>query len=206
MNHHPTNTDSHMNLAAECARLLPYRVRPDVYDVDTRDGLALMNLYAYHPDAHGSPCGVKTWASRKPQVILSDRSRVEWSPKDAVAAMLQGAEPSRSVLEAVAIRFTAREVIRRAKAGHSQAADRFALVAFRSPEFDELVSRWLETLPNAPDFIETESGGLRIRNGHTLEPFIESQGVAVDVLVLRGSWRPANEVIVRRRLDRSRRS
>jgi hypothetical protein len=195
-----------MNLAAECARLLPYRVRPDVYDVDTRDGLALMNLYAYHPDAHGSPCGVKTWASRKPQVILSDRSRVEWSPKDAVAAMLKGAEPNRSVLEAIAIRFTAREVIRRAKAGHSQAADRFALVALRAPQFDELVARWLETLPNAPDFIETESGGLRIRNGHTIEPFIESERVRVDVVVLRGSWRPANEVIVRRRLDCSRRS
>lgn len=186
-----------MRLGAEALALLPYRVRPGVYDVDSREGRALLNLYAWAPDAHGAPRSVIAWGSRKPQAILGDGRRLEWSPKDATRRWEHGEEPAREVLEAVAVRHALAGLIRSARTTHTHGGDPYGVAVFVRPYLADLWASWVAE--HAPEFRDAHRGGLILAHPAAFVEFAEESGVSVDITPAKRRWVAAASVVRRPR-------
>ena len=187
-----------MNPAHEAMVLLPRRIRPGVHDVDTRPGRLLLDLYSRTPQAHddtGWPCAVITWATRRPQVILDDGERIEWSPREAADAVIEGTPRDDYAAAAIAWRFTLARLIKGVREASSDASNPYAYVSFHRPTFGELVAQHT-SLDLDPTWVDLE-GQAHIVREDAWSSYAAEHGRA-EVMVMRRQWVGASQGVRRR--------
>jgi len=188
-----------MNPAHEAMVLLPRRIRPGVHDVDTRPGRLLLDLYSRTPqalDGAGWPCAVITWATRRPQVILDDGQRIEWSPREAADAVIEGTPRDDDAAAAIAWRFTLARLIKRTREASSDASNPYAYVSFHRPTFGELVEQHTASATGEDVWVDLQ-GQAHIVREDAWSSYAAEHGRA-EVMVMRRRWAGASDVVRRR--------
>jgi len=185
------------HLGLEALRLLPYRIRPGVYGMDSREGATLLNLYAYAPGAEGWPAAVRTHRDRKPTVFRSGEGHgTRWSPKEAVRRLQAGEEPAPAVVEALAMRWALLPLLKACRASASQGADPYGYVSIHTPGLDELAMQWIEE-HGRPEVQQCRNTGVWFMGDR--EPWVEhiAEVARMEVRVVRNRWGGAAHVVRR---------